>query len=126
MQRIRAGKAADAAAEAAAAEEAEQAEQQQPPQQQQPQPRTPTQQQQPQQRYAHVSEDELAAAVGEPSEWDMSWVSSDYTQHPKVCVSSGPTRLQRLTYASAAAGLTWLQPSSRADTSAGQPPCISS
>jgi hypothetical protein len=51
-------------------------------QQQPAQPQQPQQQQQ--QRHAHFSEDELAAAVGAPSEWETGWTSSDYTQHPKV------------------------------------------
>jgi len=91
IQRIRAGKIADAAeaeAEAAAASGKAPHQQQQQqatllPQQQQQQQHGKQQQQQ-QQRYAHYSDDEVLAGVGEPSEWDMSWTAADYTQHPQV------------------------------------------
>lgn len=95
IRRIRAGKAAEAAAEAAeaAAEEAAAAAgevvDQHPEGQQQTQDMQQQQQQRYAQKYAHLSEDEVLAAVSDPSEWDMGWTSTDYSQHPQVCGQRG-------------------------------------
>lgn len=40
--------------------------------------------QQPQQRLSHYSEAEVLAEISDPSEWDQSWVSPSYQQHPEV------------------------------------------